>query len=127
IILVLRISCDSVAYIAINCALFFFSSRRRHTRSNRDWSSDVCSSDLRALRARLAGGDARAIYEAELLRGELPPANLGQIALREIGEQVEQLMGQLAVGPADPARSVDIDEIGRASRRDRVGKSRVAG
>src|SRR5699024_11354656 len=26
--------------------VFFFSSRRRHTRSNRDWSSDVCSSDL---------------------------------------------------------------------------------
>src|SRR5207249_8028672 len=25
----------------------FFSSRRRHTRSKRDWSSDVCSSDLR--------------------------------------------------------------------------------
>src|SRR6266849_7763533 len=25
---------------------FFFSSRRRHTRSTRDWSSDVCSSDL---------------------------------------------------------------------------------
>src|SRR5699024_6390958 len=28
---------------------FFFSSRRRHTRSKRDWSSDVCSSDLHAL------------------------------------------------------------------------------
>src|SRR5690606_39369295 len=33
------------------CALstsgvFFFSSRRRHTRFSRDWSSDVCSSDL---------------------------------------------------------------------------------
>src|SRR5699024_12095288 len=27
--------------------IFFFSSRRRHTRSKRDWSSDVCSSDLR--------------------------------------------------------------------------------
>src|SRR5699024_2669137 len=27
--------------------LFFFSSRRRHTRSKRDWSSDVCSSDLK--------------------------------------------------------------------------------
>src|SRR5207249_9315339 len=26
--------------------IFFFSSRRRHTRSKRDWSSDVCSSDL---------------------------------------------------------------------------------
>src|SRR5437868_12889010 len=28
---------------------FFFSSRRRHTRSKRDWSSDVCSSDLQRL------------------------------------------------------------------------------
>src|SRR5690606_39768552 len=27
---------------------FFFSSRRRHTRFSRDWSSDVCSSDLNA-------------------------------------------------------------------------------
>src|SRR5699024_11933585 len=26
--------------------MYFFSSRRRHTRSKRDWSSDVCSSDL---------------------------------------------------------------------------------
>src|SRR5438034_4870525 len=29
---------------------FFFSSRRRHTRSLCDWSSDVCSSDLRSVR-----------------------------------------------------------------------------
>src|SRR5256884_5720994 len=28
---------------------FFFSSRRRHTRCSRDWSSDVCSSDLRSV------------------------------------------------------------------------------
>src|SRR5205809_6525656 len=27
-------------------SLFFFTSRRRHTRCSRDWSSDVCSSDL---------------------------------------------------------------------------------
>src|SRR3989440_12093402 len=27
-------------------SFFFFSSRRRHTRSDRDWSSDVCSSDI---------------------------------------------------------------------------------
>src|SRR5206468_8257335 len=32
--------------------VFFFSSRRRHTRSDRDWSSDVCSSDLDRLEAR---------------------------------------------------------------------------
>src|SRR5690606_40360837 len=31
--------------------LFFFSSRRRHTRFSRDWSSDVCSSDLQTLGA----------------------------------------------------------------------------
>src|SRR2546422_6694148 len=29
---------------------FFFSSRRRHTRCSRDWSSDVCSSDLVGLK-----------------------------------------------------------------------------
>src|SRR5437868_9575519 len=34
---------------------FFFSSRRRHTRSKRDWSSDVCSSDL-ASRGRRQDG-----------------------------------------------------------------------
>src|SRR3712207_8688586 len=32
--------------IEITCVFFFFSSRRRHTRYWRDWSSDVCSSDL---------------------------------------------------------------------------------
>src|SRR6266542_3423126 len=32
--------------------LFFFSSRRRHTRCYRDWSSDVCSSDLDVTRVR---------------------------------------------------------------------------
>src|SRR2546422_9331568 len=31
---------------------FFFSSRRRHTRCSRDWSSDVCSSDLDRARSR---------------------------------------------------------------------------
>src|SRR5699024_11395618 len=33
--------------------LFFFSSRRRHTRSKRDWSSDVCSSDLSIVNIQL--------------------------------------------------------------------------
>src|SRR5437870_13863239 len=32
--------------------IFFFSSRRRHTRWPRDWSSDVCSSDLELDAAR---------------------------------------------------------------------------
>src|SRR5205085_4897050 len=33
----------------IHCMHFFFSSRRRHTRFDCDWSSDVCSSDLVAV------------------------------------------------------------------------------
>src|SRR3712207_8866997 len=33
-------------FIIIHLLFFFFSSRRRHTRYWRDWSSDVCSSDL---------------------------------------------------------------------------------
>src|SRR5690606_22709058 len=35
----------SIGLCVLVC-LFFFSSRRRHTRFSRDWSSDVCSSDL---------------------------------------------------------------------------------
>src|SRR6266536_5608073 len=35
---------------------FFFSSRRRHTRSTRDWSSDVCSSDLEQLTEKYPPG-----------------------------------------------------------------------
>src|SRR5699024_11877256 len=38
-------------------ACFFVSSRRRHTRSKRDWSSDVCSSDLFAVLQKCPGGD----------------------------------------------------------------------
>src|SRR5258707_11744378 len=34
----------------LRCFFFFFSSRRRHTRYWRDWSSDVCSSDLADIR-----------------------------------------------------------------------------
>src|SRR5438445_10572068 len=36
---------------------FFFSSRRRHTRYWRDWSSDVCSSDLELLKSKAVSED----------------------------------------------------------------------
>src|SRR5947209_16083549 len=47
---------------------FFFSSRRRHTRYWRDWSSDVCSSDLAVSFTELKFGDQRreAVVVAEL-------------------------------------------------------------
>src|SRR5207247_4986538 len=42
-----RMLVPTIAVCGVRCVCsFFFSSRRRHTRSARDWSSDVCSSDL---------------------------------------------------------------------------------
>src|SRR2546426_4693208 len=43
---------------------FFFSSRRRHTRLQGDWSSDVCSSDLELLEIPVAHGDGRYVVES---------------------------------------------------------------
>src|SRR5690349_23458873 len=45
-----HITLDKVSSCSSLIIFFFFSSRRRHTRSLRDWSSDVCSSDLRCSR-----------------------------------------------------------------------------
>src|SRR2546427_2935916 len=44
--------------VAFSHMFFFFSSRRRHTRFDCDWSSDVCSSDLKLV-AKLAAGRAK--------------------------------------------------------------------
>src|SRR5438045_6891791 len=52
---------------------FFFSSRRRHTRCLSDWSSDVCSSDLRrrGIRAarRVGGGTAEVLLKDDFRQG----------------------------------------------------------
>src|SRR5690625_5284905 len=53
-------------FLPIVTSLFFFSSRRRHTRWPRDWSSDVCSSDL--------GVD---------LEGEIPLPDLSEFQTRK--------------------------------------------
>src|SRR5699024_11243993 len=47
--------------LALVLFMCFFSSIRRHTRSKRDWSSDVCSSDLSRVR-RLPAGRRACIY-----------------------------------------------------------------
>src|SRR6266536_1450321 len=73
------------------CLFFFFSSRRRHTRSTRDWSSDVCSSDLGDHpRAALACGVLRPLERTSrrergghgLPRGLSLPALRGEAQLR---------------------------------------------
>src|SRR5699024_11337972 len=48
-------SADSASDLFLSLTIFFFSSRRRHTRSKRDWSSDVCSSDLGILVRHITG------------------------------------------------------------------------
>src|SRR5256885_7857144 len=47
---------------------FFFSSRRRHTRLQGDWSSDVCSSDLKGRVSRVLPGMQAAFVEIGLER-----------------------------------------------------------
>src|SRR5271169_6043456 len=44
---------------------FFFSSRRRHTRCYRDWSSDVCSSDLDSQVSRILKAEVRQVLDLE--------------------------------------------------------------
>src|SRR5215813_14478522 len=71
---------------------FFFSSRRRHTRCGRDWSSDVCSSDLLskavfALIARKEFNNAKELKGKRIAVSQIgdPPYNYGVTLLRKFG------------------------------------------
>src|SRR5690606_39566051 len=99
---------------------FFFCSRCRHTRSSRDWSSDVCSPDLAEIDGRLeqeatTGGvtDPQALQErlAELLAEVARPDEDPTIDLRH-GPTVIMVCGING-------------KIGRASSRDRVSIRRI--
>src|SRR6267143_4712975 len=54
---------------------FFFSSRRRHTRWNCDWSSDVCSSDLRFSVSHCVEQEEFFRLDAAEIDGEIQPMN----------------------------------------------------
>src|SRR6266576_2575624 len=66
---------------------FCFSSRRRHTRSLRDWSSDVCSSDLSALHGfgKTRGCDIDSLFEVWALEriGLIEAGQHAQSAIRK--------------------------------------------
>src|SRR5690606_41047490 len=74
---------------------FFFSSRRRHTRFSRDWSSDVCSSDLAPLAPSLwdkwvsGGGNCRLLSQAMSEHGVSEGEEIGRASCRERVEIVE--------------------------------------
>src|SRR5690606_40688168 len=100
--------------------------RRRHTRFSRDWSSDVCSSDLELYVLRLAG---------QLAQRNLPGIYVvapGSILAARLDEQalpLRLLRTRARWLPLLAARQLArwIDrEIGRASCRERVSRSVVA-
>src|SRR6267378_8395810 len=132
-------------------SLFFFSSRRRHTRSLRDWSSDVCSSDLwplrraagyrrgRAVLARRGGSasctrgpghrriDRASASRARAVKLVLASNNPGK--LREIGALLAPLsielmpQAQLGIGEADEPHATFLENALAKARH----ASRAAG
>src|SRR3712207_4242389 len=99
-------------YLLSHDLVFFFSSRRRHTRYWRDWSSDVCSSDLvaRSWRGIAVGCGINPWY------GEIDPYAMALLAVDEA------LRNVVAVG-ADPARTAILDNFcwGNPQLPDRLG------
>src|SRR2546427_9072619 len=88
---------------------FFFSSRRRHTRFDCDWSSDVSSSDLE-LASRVAGDSLREHGVCRFVGYEE-----GVDEFRQRAEQVAELLRQRL----GETRNL-FTQIGRASCRERV-------
>src|SRR3712207_8376089 len=71
---------------------FFFSSRRRHTRYWRDWSSDVCSSDLGSVDLSKLGEYGESDPRAFSLDGELEVANRGIVEMVEMLKADEKFL-----------------------------------
>src|SRR5207245_6439222 len=69
------------------CVLFFFSSRRRHTRCYRDWSSDVCSSDLTWAGPLRRAGTSRRRCDARLAGPRRSPVSPGRSEERRVGKE----------------------------------------
>src|SRR2546429_4050761 len=88
--------------------VFFFSSRRRHTRCSRDWSSDVCSSDL-------CWVSTRGVTTTMLLHHE---SQARQVLIFCISIVV--VPPRVETQHHLPDRSTMQEEIGRASCRERV-------
>src|SRR5476649_2226099 len=91
---------------------FFFSSRRRHTRSLCDWSSDVCSSDLKASSALAIATSACVNYlyasnsghygEAGVFEGHLTTINLATGAQNVFNIMCSNQTTHLANPPSTP-------------------------
>src|SRR5256886_9995665 len=89
---------------------FFFSSRRRHTRFDCDWSSDVCSSDL----------DGDGFYYRGNLYYDLTKVNAIRLAMDFANELRKKKIACVAVTPGFLRSEAVLEKIGRASCRERV-------
>src|SRR5438445_4453429 len=101
----------------IRLGIFFFSSRRRHTRYWPDWSSDVCSSDL-----AIDQQDAAAYPSADPPPGEAEGGIPGIPipSLRELCRRIFQEVHGRKPSAVYQAVQDGPGEIGRASCRERV-------
>src|SRR3989442_6725992 len=90
---------------------FFFSSRRRHTRCGRDWSSDVCSSDLldQITKQRSASPQPRAsdLRSAVPDNSSIDPGPLN--AVLSMNGEVRDGVYRAAIGRKTIVRGVQID------------------
>src|SRR5204862_2634767 len=89
-------------HVASGCLfLFFFSSRRRYTSSLRDWSSDVCSSDLAPDRSRTIQVAIDPRSEAENL---VQPGHVFPLRAREGGVLMRAGQTEAAVDRSEERR-----------------------
>src|SRR5439155_2147821 len=93
----------------------FFSSRRRHTRWPRDWSSDVCSSDLAERRFTFRVEDDHLYIGGKPFR--LFREKWADIAAIDIDERYGTI--RTRAGRTRRLDLADLEEIGRASCRER--------
>src|SRR5207245_3847671 len=95
--------------------IFFFSSRRRHTRCYRDWSSDVCSSDLTMATRKKAKPAAGPDLEITIVPNEPAAPKQDHVNVRGRAGINSEVVTHLN------------RKIGRASCRERVEISVVGG
>src|SRR2546426_12600574 len=102
------------------CFFFFFSSRRRHTRLQGDWSSDVCSSDLFTAAFRAPAGPGQAGGPAKDVTAVLTGGRLKtKPALSGRGhrlDDVREMVFHAPLGDAEAMRKVS-GSAGRAGGR----------